>query len=119
MSSRIFISYTSRDIGADDSALIHVKAIFSSFANVFVDRLSPEVSWHPQLVIAWQVIRAHLLVLIESQSVYRSPWVLFELALAKLTFTPIVKLPSPILEKVHNKSLHRSGESALGPFAAR
>ena len=103
MSSRVFISYTSRDTDVDDFALARAKSLFSSFAHVFVDRLSPKSHWHPQLIIIWQVIRSHLLVVIETQSVYHSPWVWLELVLAKLTLTPIIKVPVATLQRDHDK----------------
>ena len=76
-----------------DEALIKAKSLFSEYSNVFVDRLSEKTRWHPQLVIASKVLRSHMLVVIESHSVYCSPWVLLELLLAKVTLTPIIRLP--------------------------
>lgn len=93
MKAHIFISYTSRDTCVSDAALIKAKSLFSQHSTVFVDRLSEKSRWHPQFAIMFNVLRSHLLVVIESRSVYRSPWVLLELLLAKLTLTPIIRLP--------------------------
>lgn len=98
MKTLVFISYTSRDGAVDDAALRFAESIFSSFSEVFIDRLAARTRWHPQLVIISRIFRAHLLVVIESQSVYRSPWVLLELVLARMTLTPIITLPVTALD---------------------
>lgn len=82
-----------------DEALIKAKSLFSDNSTVFVDRLSDKSKWHPQLVILVQVLRSHLLVIIESQSVYSSPWVRLEMLLAKLTLTPVIRLSIDSLVK--------------------
>jgi hypothetical protein len=66
MSAHVFISYTSRDCCVDDDALEKARALFSERSSVFVDRLSSKTNWHPQLVIMINIIRSHLLVVIES-----------------------------------------------------
>ena len=93
MSLRIFISYTSRDKIVSDKALSKAKSLFSEYASVYVDRLAGKSKWHPQVLILSKVFRAHLLVIIESRSVYYSPWVFLELLVAKLTLTPVIRLP--------------------------
>ncbi len=103
MSSHVFISYTSRDSCVNDAALIKAKSLFSENSSVFVDRLSKGTGWHPQLVIMTNIIRSHLLVVVESSSVYQSPWVLLEILLAKLTLTPIIRLPIKSLEIIDIK----------------
>lgn len=99
LSARVFISYTSRDACVSDEALIAASSLFSDRSTVFVDRLSNKSKLHPQLVIILEVIRSHLLVIIESQSVYHSPWVRFEIILAKLTLTPVIRIPIKSLVK--------------------
>jgi len=99
LKTNIFISYTSRDNCITDAMLFRAKSLFSDNCSVFVDRLSEKTKWHPQLIITSKVVRSHLLVIIESHSVYLSPWVLFEIILAKLTLTPIIKLPIESLQK--------------------
>ena len=101
MKTGVFISYSSRDGAVDDAMLRLAGSLFSSFSDVYIDRLSARTRWHPQLVIISRVLRSHLLVLIESQSAYRSPWVLLELFLAKITLTPIIKLPVRLLAPQH------------------
>lgn len=105
MSARVFISYTSRDDCVSDAVLKKAKALFPEQSRVFVDRLSEQSSWHPQLVIMLKVIRAHLFVVIESRSVYQSQWVLLEILLAKITLTPIIRMPVELLNQRHNKEL--------------
>lgn len=99
MSAHVFISYTSRDSCIDNSALEKARSLFSDRSTVFVDRLSIKTGWHPQLVIMSNVIRSHLLVVVESKSVYKSPWVLLEIFLAKITLTPIIRLPIENIRK--------------------
>ncbi len=99
MSLRIFISYTSRDKIVSDEVLSKVKSLFSGYASVYVDRLAGKSNWHPQVVILSKVFRSHLLVIIESRSVYYSPWVFLELFMAKLTLTPVIRLPIGVLAK--------------------
>ena len=104
MSAHVFISYTSRDSCVNDMALEKAKSLFSERSSVFIDRLSKKSGWHPQLVIMSNIIRSHLLVVIESSSVYSSPWVLLEIFLAKITLTPIIRLPINSLDQWHNAS---------------
>jgi hypothetical protein len=98
MSTRIFISYTFRDSSVDSVKLKNAESFFSSYGHVFVDHFAPVSKWHPQLKIISKLLRCHMLVLIESQSVYKSPWVLLELLLAKITLKPIIKLSPTLLE---------------------
>lgn len=108
MSAHIFISYTSRDSCINNAVLKTAKALFSEHSSVFVDRLSNKLGWHPQLVIMCNIVRSHLLVVIESHSVYYSPWVLLEILLAKMTLTPIIRLPIELLaQKQPYKTLKR------------
>lgn len=92
MKLRIFISYTSRDKGVSDDTLAKARSLFSDFSHVYVDRFACKSKWHPQLVILSKVFFSHLVVVIDSRSVYYSPWVLLELLVAKLTLTPIIRL---------------------------
>lgn len=89
----IFISYTSKDVCISDNILKKSQEIFKNCGNIYIDRFHPHTKIHPQLTIAKKLITANLLVIIESESTYKSPWVLFEIALAKLTLTPIMKIP--------------------------
>ncbi len=97
MKTHIFISYTSRDTCVSDEVLIKARTIFFQYSSVFVDRFSGKTKWHPQLVILYNIVRSHLFVVIESRSVYRSPWVILELLIAKLTLTPIIRVPIELL----------------------
>jgi hypothetical protein len=99
MSAHVFISYTSRDCCVDDEALKKARSLFSDSSSVFVDRLSKKSNWHPQLVIFSNIIRSHLLVVIESKSVYKSQWVRLEILLAKITLTPIIHVSVELLAK--------------------
>jgi len=47
-----------------------------------------------------------LLVVIDSRLVDRSPWVLLELFIARLTLTPIIRIPSSLIEAGHNNAMH-------------
>ncbi len=98
MKPKIFISYTSRDEVVSDKALYKAKLLFSEYSSVYVDRLAGKSKWHPQLVILSKVFLSHLVVVIESRSVYYSPWVLLELLVAKLTLTPVIRVPIESLE---------------------
>lgn len=110
MNSRIFVSYTFRDAAINDGRLSFVRDYLSLFGNVFVDHLSKPNGWHPQLRILWQLFRCHLLVVIDSRMVYRSPWVLLELLIARLTFTPIIRIPASLIEAGYNNAMRRSRE---------
>ena len=101
MNARIFVSYTFRDGSIDADKLRLAKAHLSTLGHVFVDHLSDTTACHPQLKIIWHLIRCHLVVIIESRMVYRSPWVLLELLIAKVTLTPIVEVPASLLEPGH------------------
>lgn len=111
MNTRIFVSYTFRDATIDNDQLTFARDYLSLFGIVFVDHLSKPTGWHPQLRIFWQLIRCHLVVVIDSRRAYRSPWVLLELFVARLTLTPIVRIPASLIEAGHNNALHRSREA--------
>lgn len=72
MKLRVFISYTSRDNIVSNETLSKARSLFSEYSSVYIDRLSGKSKWHPQLVILSKVFRAHLVVVIESRSVYYS-----------------------------------------------
>ena len=93
MKPRIFISYTSRDKDVSDETLSKARSLFSEYSSVYIDRLAGKSNWHKHLVILSKVFRSHLVVVIESRSVYYLPWVLLELLFVKLTLTPVIRLP--------------------------
>jgi hypothetical protein len=102
MTTRLFVSYTLRDSVITSEMLAYTKSLFAPFADAFVDVLSPPTRWHPQLTIFLRLLRAHAVVVIESDGVYKSPWVRLELFLARLMLKPIVRIPLSTLSAGHN-----------------
>lgn len=92
MSTNVFISYTMRDGEISHQTLQHYVDILSPQCDVYVDCLYDHHRRHPQLTIIRRIVGAHLVLVLVSRSVYKSPWVLFEIAVAKLLFKPIARI---------------------------
>jgi len=97
MSTNIFVSYTLRDGEVTRQNLRHFVTLLSPSCDVFVDCLKDQHRLHPQLLIIKNIFRAHLILIVESSDVYKSPWVRLEILLARLLLKPIARVTVPRL----------------------
>lgn len=89
--TRVFVSYTQRDGSVTESMLDRVYRSLCGVCQPFIHAID-RPSRFPQFNVLRQLWRSHMLIVIESPMVYKSPWVRLELLLSKLKFMPVVKL---------------------------
>jgi len=103
---KVFVSYTIRDGLVDESILESIEKIIKPISSVYIDLLHNS-SKHPQLNVVKQLSKSSHIVLLITPKIYQSPWVRFELFVAKIFRKKIIKIE---IEEVndHNKyiSLH-------------
>lgn len=87
----IFVSYTTRDSVVTMPALILVADALSLVGRPFVDLLHND-SDDKQARVEQELSNANVLLLLETESVERSPWVQWELKSAKCLGIPIKTL---------------------------
>lgn len=95
--TRIFVSYTRRDGMVTEQMLRAVQAQLQRLGRPFIHALSDEGGFE-QWTVVRQVLGSHIVVVLESPGVYKSPWVKLELFLARLTLTPTIRLGASRLE---------------------
>jgi hypothetical protein len=88
----VFVSYTLRDPHVDESTLLEVSSRVLPFARPFVDLLhNDSVDWQSR--IADEVLRASAVLVCLTPSYLNSPWVQFELMLARSAGKRMCPLP--------------------------
>jgi hypothetical protein len=90
--TRVFVCYTKRD-GLVSSTLL--EKLFENLDEIcfpFIHDLSKKFQTFEQLSVIKSLLYSHILILIESPQVYRSPWVKFELLISKIKMQPIITL---------------------------
>lgn len=96
---RVFVSYSRRDGMVTDDSLRLVDRYLMGIGKPFIHCLQPSKGRWEQLSVIYALLRSHIVLLIDSPAARASPWVRFELALARLLFRPILKInSSDILE---------------------
>jgi hypothetical protein len=78
-----FISYTVRDGIISKATLINIEIYYKSFGEVYIDLLH-NTSRYPQLRVIKELLMSDVVVLISTPFVHRSPWVRFEMLIARL-----------------------------------
>lgn len=91
-SSRVFVSYTTRDGFVTPSLLRTVENNLKEICSPFIHATIPNYNEIGQAVVMKNLLLSHMVILIESPQVNRSPWVRLELLLAKLMLMPIIRL---------------------------
>ena len=93
---RIFVSYTRRDGQVTTTLLSPLRSKLERVGVPFIHESCHEDSiaslFRQQILIIVALLRCDVVILLESPLVYRSPWVRFELALARLLFRPVLIL---------------------------
>ncbi len=92
-STRIFVSYTLRD---GTVSLAHLNYLYDNLREIchpFIHAVNSKMNEGGQIRVITELLRSHLLLIIESPDVYKSPWVRIELLLSKLKLMPVIHLP--------------------------
>ena len=108
----IFVSYTRRDGKVRENLLRRLHDHLAEVGVPFVHMVAESRHCHQQFAVIRALMRAHLLILIESPCVYRSPWVKFELLLSSLRFTPLIRLR---IEDLENFLLREANHRPIKP----
>ena len=109
--TRIFVSYSRRDGVVTKSLLARLSRSLSAVCQPFVHALDETSPCFPQIRVVGKLLGAHALLLIDSPNVRDSPWVRFELLVARLKMMPILSIP---VTKLPNTTLPADRPSAGG-----
>ena len=113
--TNVFVSYTRRDGNVSDEILQRLHDHLAKVCNPFIHTVASSRLSHQQFGVIRALMRSHLVVLIESPALYRSPWVLFELALSRLRLTPLIRLRIADLETFFTGEKNRcQGKISVG-----
>lgn len=113
--SRVFVSYTHRDGFISDSFLECVESWLSDVCQPYIHRVKDATDRLEQFRVVRALLRSHVVLILDSPSIDKSPWVRLELALAKLKMMPIIKLPAEEFLELYSKSDDPSqADSQLG-----
>lgn len=88
----VFVSYTLRDGSVSLELLKRIHEHLLEIAHPFVHALEDANAKHQQWRVVRALLQSHILVLLESPGVLKSPWVRLELLLGRLRLIPIVKI---------------------------
>lgn len=100
--SNVFVSYTVRDGEVDMVLLNALHNNLNEVCNPFLDLVNRQTRKVTQKTIILEIFRSHLLLVIESKDVYKSPWVKFEIFLSRLLLIPIIKIKASTLKEYLN-----------------
>jgi len=90
--ARVFISYTKRDGAVTNRLLQSLHDNLDEVSSPFIHALRPQTRPFQQFAVIKALLCSHFVLVVESPSVYRSPWVRLELLLAKLRLMPVLKI---------------------------
>jgi len=116
---KVFISYTIRDTEISIDNLQKVKCKLHKIACVYIDLID---IYRSQDKVESELINSNLVILIETENVYKSKWVLKEIGIASKCRIPILKMklsdllnmPENYLSKILvNRITHRTTASTL------
>ena len=88
--SRVFVSYTIRDGYVTPELLKKFESNLQEICTPFIHATIPNYSDIGQGYVLKKLFFSHIVFLIDSPAVYKSPWVKLELIVAKLMLMPIV-----------------------------
>lgn len=100
----IFVSYTARNNEVTINALTNFSNKISSFGKIFIDLLDNN-SNDKQGRIVHELEKSDILVLIKSQSTYKSEWVQFELDKASKMDVPIIEFQISEIESLTKEAI--------------
>jgi hypothetical protein len=88
----IFVSYTRRDGLVSKDFLQKLFGKLSNFSTPFIHALEPQELPFQEIRVLKALMKSHLVILIESPLIYRSPWVNLEILLSRLKLIPVIKI---------------------------
>lgn len=88
---KVFVSYTIRDGLVDKQILMSIEEMIKPFSLVYIDLLH-NYSKFPQFNVIKQLLSCSHIILLISPKVYKSPWVRFELIMARIFKKKIIKI---------------------------
>ncbi len=91
--TKVFVSYTQRDGYVTNDILHGFHCNLSQISLPFVHLIdrSP-IRFFEQLHVIRELFSSHMLILIESPMVHKSPWVKLELLISRLKLMPVIRL---------------------------
>ncbi|HDZ77947.1 MAG TPA: hypothetical protein ENH39_01400 [Gammaproteobacteria bacterium] len=96
---RLFVSYTRRDGVVTKKALEDLNEYLCSICTPFIHAVEePNIKWQ-QISVVKAIFRSHAVLLVNSPEVHQSPWVKFELILAKILFMPVMHIEASSITK--------------------
>jgi hypothetical protein len=115
--SRAFVSYTRRDGQVTRLLLDRLSENLTEICLPFIHCVHSAGGRWEQLSVLINLARSHMLLLIESPLVHRSPWVSIELLISRLLLIPVVRLPVEALKALAMEDNHcMHSDSELGPL---
>lgn len=88
----VFVTYTRRDGAVTRELLERLHARLVGVCNPFIHAVQESRMASQQGTVLWFLLRSHVLLLLESPGVWRSPWVRLELWLSRLRLIPIIRI---------------------------
>jgi len=98
--TRIFVSYTRRDGQVTAAHLARLSESLGEVCLPFIHFVHSSRGHWEQLRVIIELVRSHVILLIDTLAVLKSPWVTIELLLSRLLLIPIVKIPVERLTKL-------------------
>jgi hypothetical protein len=98
-SARVFVSYTQRDGVVTFEMLNKLNSNLQALCVPFIHAVESKPK-SAQIDVIKRLLSSHLLILIVSPKVDNSPWVRFELFLAKIKLMPVIKLSASDVAKL-------------------
>lgn len=111
--SRIFVSYTTRDGLVTPKLLKLVENNLQEICSPFIHAVAPNHKEINQFGVMRNLFLSHILILIESPSISKSPWVKLELFFARLMLMPIVRLNIDTISSTIGKRLTNSSTTLV------
>lgn len=99
---KVFVSYTLRDGLVTDKILQCLYANLAEVSSPFIHLIEEKNTKCGQLRLLKILLSSHLLIILESPLVYRSPWILLELFLCRLKLMPILRIKTRELKRLEN-----------------
>ncbi len=119
--SRVFVSYTHRDGFISDSFLECVESWLSDVCQPYIHRVKEPTDRFEQFRVVRALLRSHVVLVLDSPNIHKSPWVRLELVLARLKLMPVIRLPARGFLELYSKpdDSIRAGRHPGPPLTAR
>ncbi len=86
----VFVSYTRRDGVITLPLLVRLHSHLEKVCKPFIHAIEEPTLSNQQMSVVLALMRSSFVILLTSPEVYRSPWIRFELLLAKVLFRPVL-----------------------------